>query len=120
HPVVGDSGDIGSWPGGDGFGGEDGVEGVGCGGCVAAVCGGRSLLIRRVIYSHVEEGDTELIYATSVVNAAYAQLVLLVYKVTAVFNKVNAAKSRVTTTVRVSTIGRIKWLEDQDMKVNEI
>nr|GFA59894.1 reverse transcriptase domain-containing protein [Tanacetum cinerariifolium] len=26
---------------GDGFGGEDGFEGVGCGGCVAAVCGGR-------------------------------------------------------------------------------
>ncbi|GKF32506.1 hypothetical protein Tco_0102304, partial [Tanacetum coccineum] len=32
-------------------------------------------------------------------------LVLLVYKVTAVFNKVNAAKSRVTTAVRVSTAG---------------
>nr|GEW60473.1 hypothetical protein [Tanacetum cinerariifolium] len=32
-----------------------------------------------------------------------AQLVLLVYKVTTVFNKVNAAKSRVTTAVRVST-----------------
>nr|GEX37327.1 hypothetical protein [Tanacetum cinerariifolium] len=30
--VVGDGGDIGSWRGGDGFGGEDGVEGVGCGG----------------------------------------------------------------------------------------
>ncbi|GJT31048.1 hypothetical protein Tco_0911323 [Tanacetum coccineum] len=49
-----------------------------------------------------------------------AQLVLLVYKVTAVFNKVNAAKSRVTTAVRVSTAGWIKWLEDQDMRVNEI
>nr|GEW51326.1 lon protease 2, peroxisomal [Tanacetum cinerariifolium] len=49
-----------------------------------------------------------------------AQLVLLVYKVTVVFNKVNAAKSRVTTTVRVSTAGWIKWLEDQDTRVNEI
>nr|GFB02580.1 hypothetical protein [Tanacetum cinerariifolium] len=44
-----------------------------------------------------------------------AQLVLLVYKVTAVFNKVNAVKSRVTTTVKVSTAGWIKWLEDQDI-----
>nr|GFD19139.1 hypothetical protein [Tanacetum cinerariifolium] len=26
---------------GDGFNGEDGVEGVGCGGCVAAVCAGQ-------------------------------------------------------------------------------
>nr|GEY00692.1 putative ribonuclease H-like domain-containing protein [Tanacetum cinerariifolium] len=43
-------------------------------------------------------------------------LVLLVYKVTAVFNKVNTAKSRVTTIVRVSTGGWIKWLEDQDMR----
>nr|GEW42361.1 retrovirus-related Pol polyprotein from transposon TNT 1-94 [Tanacetum cinerariifolium] len=43
------------------------------------------------------------------------ELVLLVYKVTVVFNKVNAAKSRVTTTVRVSTAGWIKWLKDQDM-----
>nr|GEW28406.1 hypothetical protein [Tanacetum cinerariifolium] len=49
-----------------------------------------------------------------------AQLVLLVYKVTVVFNKVNAAKSRVTTAVRVSTVGWIKWLEEQDMRVNEI
>ncbi|GJR62561.1 hypothetical protein Tco_1504723 [Tanacetum coccineum] len=47
-------------------------------------------------------------------------LVLLVYKVTVVFNKVNAAKLRVTTAVRVSTAGWIKWLEDQDMRVNEI
>nr|GEX12577.1 retrotransposon Orf1 [Tanacetum cinerariifolium] len=47
-------------------------------------------------------------------------LVLLVCKVTVVFNKVNAAKSRVTTVVRVSTTGWIKWLEDQDMRVNEI
>nr|GEU40949.1 hypothetical protein [Tanacetum cinerariifolium] len=54
------------------------------------------------------------------VNAAYVQLVLPVYKVTAVFNKVKAAKSRVTTDVRVSTAGWIKWLEDQDMRVNEI
>ncbi|GJR62557.1 hypothetical protein Tco_1504719 [Tanacetum coccineum] len=46
-----------------------------------------------------------------------AQLVLLV---SAVFNKVNAAKSRVTTAIRVSTAGWIKWLEDQDMRVNEI
>nr|GEV78622.1 hypothetical protein [Tanacetum cinerariifolium] len=36
-------------------------------------------------------------------------------KVTAVLNKVNAAKSRVTTAVKVSTAGWIKWLEDQDM-----
>nr|GEX18297.1 hypothetical protein [Tanacetum cinerariifolium] len=43
-----------------------------------------------------------------------AQLVLLVYKVAVVFNKVNAAKSRVTTAVRVSTTRWIKWLEDQD------
>nr|GEW95374.1 copia protein [Tanacetum cinerariifolium] len=48
------------------------------------------------------------------------KLVLLVYKVAVVFNKVNVAKSRVTTTVRVSTTGWIKWLEDQDMQVNEI
>nr|GEV04866.1 ribonuclease H-like domain-containing protein [Tanacetum cinerariifolium] len=49
-----------------------------------------------------------------------AQLVLLVYKVTAVFNKVNAAKSRVTTAVSVSTTGWIKWLEDQDMRAKEL
>nr|GEV96411.1 hypothetical protein [Tanacetum cinerariifolium] len=49
-----------------------------------------------------------------------AQLVMLVYKVTVVFNKVNAVNSRVTTAVRVSTAGWIKWLEDQDMRVNEI
>nr|GEX88603.1 hypothetical protein [Tanacetum cinerariifolium] len=49
-----------------------------------------------------------------------AQFLLLVYKVTAVFNKVNAAKSRVITAVRVSTAGWIKWLEDQDMRVYEI
>nr|GEV96205.1 hypothetical protein [Tanacetum cinerariifolium]GEV96866.1 hypothetical protein [Tanacetum cinerariifolium] len=49
-----------------------------------------------------------------------AQLVLLVYKVAAVFNKVNATKSRVTTAIRVSTAGWIKWIEDQDIKVNEI
>nr|GEX60896.1 hypothetical protein [Tanacetum cinerariifolium] len=55
-----------------------------------------------------------------VVNAAYVQLVLLVYKVTAVFNKVNAIKSRVTTAVTVSIVGWIKWLEEQDMRVNEI
>nr|GEZ13605.1 putative ribonuclease H-like domain-containing protein [Tanacetum cinerariifolium] len=36
--------------------------------------------------------------------------------VTAVFNKVNAAKSRVTTAIRVSTVRWIKWLEDQDMR----
>nr|GEV59857.1 ribonuclease H-like domain-containing protein [Tanacetum cinerariifolium] len=46
--------------------------------------------------------------------------VLLVYKVVDVFNKVNAAKLRVTTAVRVSTAEWIKWLEDQDMQVNEI
>nr|GEU58036.1 uncharacterized mitochondrial protein AtMg00810-like [Tanacetum cinerariifolium] len=49
-----------------------------------------------------------------------AKLVLLVYKVVAVFNKVNAAKSRVITAVRVSTARWIKWLEEQDMQVNEI
>nr|GEY17839.1 hypothetical protein [Tanacetum cinerariifolium] len=49
-----------------------------------------------------------------------AQLVLLVYKVVVVFNKVNATKSRLTTDVRVSTAGWIKWLEEQDMQVNEI
>nr|GEV58201.1 hypothetical protein [Tanacetum cinerariifolium] len=37
-----------------------------------------------------------------------AQLVLLVYKVTTVFNKVNAASSRVTTADRVTTAGWIK------------
>nr|GEX24068.1 hypothetical protein [Tanacetum cinerariifolium] len=57
-----------------------------------------------------------LIRCKASVNAAYVQLVLLVYKFTAVFNKVNAAKSRVTTVVRVSTGGWIKWLEDQDMR----
>nr|GEW94410.1 hypothetical protein [Tanacetum cinerariifolium] len=41
-------------------------------------------------------------------------------KVTVVFNKVNAAKSRVTTAVRVSTTGWIKWLEDQDKRFNKI
>nr|GEU84875.1 hypothetical protein [Tanacetum cinerariifolium] len=49
-----------------------------------------------------------------------AKLVRLVYKVTAVFNKVNAAKSRVITAVRVSTAGSIKWLEDQDMRAKEL
>nr|GEV50924.1 hypothetical protein [Tanacetum cinerariifolium] len=49
-----------------------------------------------------------------------AQLVLLVCKATAVFNKVNDAKSRVTTAVRVSTARWIKRLEEQDMRVNEI
>nr|GEY41666.1 hypothetical protein [Tanacetum cinerariifolium]GEY46304.1 hypothetical protein [Tanacetum cinerariifolium] len=49
-----------------------------------------------------------------------AQLVLLVYKVVVVFTKVNAAKSRVTTAVRVSTAGWIKRLEEQDMQVNEM
>nr|GEZ82319.1 putative reverse transcriptase domain-containing protein [Tanacetum cinerariifolium] len=49
-----------------------------------------------------------------------AQLVLLVYKVTVVFKKVNAAKSKVTTAVRVSTAGWIKWLEDQDMRSKEL
>nr|GEU40308.1 putative ribonuclease H-like domain-containing protein [Tanacetum cinerariifolium] len=43
------------------------------------------------------------------------QLVLVVYKVVVVFNIVNAAKSRVTTAVRVSNAGWIKWLEDQDI-----
>ncbi|GKB61235.1 hypothetical protein Tco_0917421 [Tanacetum coccineum] len=37
-----------------------------------------------------------------------AQLVLFVYKVTTVFNKVNAASSRVTTAERVTTAGWIK------------
>nr|GEW53987.1 ribonuclease H-like domain-containing protein [Tanacetum cinerariifolium] len=46
-------------------------------------------------------------------------LVMLIYQVSAVFNKVNAAKSRVTTAVKVSTTGWIKWLKDQDMHVNE-
>nr|GEX77418.1 hypothetical protein [Tanacetum cinerariifolium] len=35
-------------------------------------------------------------------------LVMLVYKVTSVFNKVNAASSRVTTADRVTTAGWIK------------
>nr|GEX43640.1 reverse transcriptase domain-containing protein [Tanacetum cinerariifolium] len=48
------------------------------------------------------------------------KLVLLVYKVTTVFMEVNAAKSRVTTAVRVSTARWIKWLEDQDMRANEL
>nr|GEV54323.1 ribonuclease H-like domain-containing protein [Tanacetum cinerariifolium] len=39
---------------------------------------------------------------------------------TVVFNKVNAAKSRVTTVVRVSTAGWIKWLEDQDIDKIEV
>nr|GEV93059.1 hypothetical protein [Tanacetum cinerariifolium] len=49
-----------------------------------------------------------------------AQLVLLVYKVDVVFNKVNDAKSRVTTAVRVSTARWIKWLKDQDMRAKEL
>nr|GEV29514.1 prostamide/prostaglandin F synthase [Tanacetum cinerariifolium] len=60
-----------------------------------------------------------MVRCKALVNAAYIQLVLLVYKVD-VFNKVNAAKSRVTTAVRVSTAGWLKWLEEQDMQVNEI
>nr|GEY92923.1 hypothetical protein [Tanacetum cinerariifolium] len=48
------------------------------------------------------------------------KLVLLVYKVAVVFNKVNATKSRVTTDVRVSTAGWIKWLEEQDMQVKKL
>nr|GEV45839.1 putative ribonuclease H-like domain-containing protein [Tanacetum cinerariifolium] len=54
-----------------------------------------------------------------VVNVSYVQLVLLVYKIAAVFNKVNAAKSRVTTVVRVSTTSWIKRLEEQDMQAKE-
>nr|GEY29526.1 hypothetical protein [Tanacetum cinerariifolium] len=42
------------------------------------------------------------------VRVTTAQLVLLVYKVTNVFNKVNAASSRVTTADRVTTAGWIK------------
>nr|GEY47448.1 transposon TX1 putative 149 kDa protein [Tanacetum cinerariifolium] len=42
------------------------------------------------------------------VNAACYQLVLLVYNVTTVFNKVNAASLRVTTANRVITAGWIK------------
>nr|GEU45516.1 hypothetical protein [Tanacetum cinerariifolium] len=42
------------------------------------------------------------------VNAACDQLVLLIYKVTTVFNKVNAASSKVTTADRVTTVGWIK------------
>nr|GEX59621.1 hypothetical protein [Tanacetum cinerariifolium] len=61
----------------------------------------------RLIRRQINEGVTT------------AQLVLLVYKVTAVFNKVNSAKSRVTTAVRVSIAGWIKWLEDQDMRTTE-
>nr|GFB11463.1 hypothetical protein [Tanacetum cinerariifolium] len=48
------------------------------------------------------------------------RLVLLAYKVTAVFNKINAAKLRVTTAVRVSTTGWIKWLEDQDIRTYKL
>nr|GEV25400.1 hypothetical protein [Tanacetum cinerariifolium] len=59
-------------------------------------------------------------YCLYKINVAYAQLVLLVYKVTAIFNKVNAAKSRVITAVRVSTGGWIKWLEEQDMQAKEL
>nr|GEW11135.1 hypothetical protein [Tanacetum cinerariifolium] len=44
----------------------------------------------------------------SEVNAACDQLVLLVYKVTNVFNKVNAARARVRTADRVTTAGWIK------------
>nr|GEZ72347.1 hypothetical protein [Tanacetum cinerariifolium] len=40
--------------------------------------------------------------------AAKVVLVLLVYKVITVFNKVNAARSRVTTADRVTTAGWIK------------
>nr|GEW66490.1 putative reverse transcriptase, RNA-dependent DNA polymerase [Tanacetum cinerariifolium] len=47
--------------------------------------------------------DVRLQVDYEVVNATYVQLVLLVYKVVIVFNKVNAAKSRVTTVVSVST-----------------
>nr|GEZ95889.1 hypothetical protein [Tanacetum cinerariifolium] len=59
-------------------------------------------------------------FKNNVLHQLWSYLVLLVYKVTDVFNKVNAAMSRVTTAVRFSTAGWIKWLEDQDMQVNEI
>nr|GEZ29811.1 hypothetical protein [Tanacetum cinerariifolium] len=48
-----------------------------------------------------------------------AQSVLLVCKVAAIFNKVNTAKTKVTTAVRVSIAGWIKWLEDQDMQTKD-
>nr|GEU54033.1 hypothetical protein [Tanacetum cinerariifolium] len=50
------------------------------------------------------------------INAACDQLVLLVYKVTTVFNKVNAASSRVTTADRVTTTDRITtagWIKTE-------
>nr|GEU28611.1 retrovirus-related Pol polyprotein from transposon TNT 1-94 [Tanacetum cinerariifolium] len=55
-------------------------------------------------------------FTNAILHQLWSNLVLLVYKVTAVFNKVNAAKSRVTTAVRVSTVGWIKRLEEQDMR----
>ncbi|GJS02951.1 hypothetical protein Tco_0319459 [Tanacetum coccineum] len=47
-------------------------------------------------------------YARNVVHRDIGKLVLLVYKVTTVFHKVNAASSRVTTAERVITAGWIK------------
>nr|GEV45768.1 hypothetical protein [Tanacetum cinerariifolium] len=64
--------------------------------------------LKTMFEPHVEYiiwKDQQRIYHINYVNAAYVQLVLLVYKVVAIFNKVIAAKSRVTTTVRVSTAG---------------
>ncbi|GJT68554.1 hypothetical protein Tco_1020034 [Tanacetum coccineum] len=43
-----------------------------------------------------------------ILRVTVAQLVLLVYKVTTIFNKVNAASSRVTTAERVTIVGWIK------------
>nr|GEZ16305.1 hypothetical protein [Tanacetum cinerariifolium] len=66
------------------------------------------------VQNHQETRTKELLL--EVLGAiAVRKLVLLVYKVTNVFNKVNDAKSRVTTTVRVSTARWIKWLEDHDI-----
>nr|GEV70468.1 hypothetical protein [Tanacetum cinerariifolium] len=81
----------------------------------------QNYLTFRTMFKNFNREDLEVLRSISrKVNAAYVQLVLLVYKVTTVFNKVNAAMSRVTTAVRVSTAEWIKWLEDQDMQVNEI
>nr|GEU86011.1 hypothetical protein [Tanacetum cinerariifolium] len=70
----------------------------------------------RLIRRQINEG---IVGFKGLYGVTTAQLVLLVYKVTVVFNKVNATKSRVTTAVRVSTTGWIKWLEDQDMRNKE-
>nr|GEX85534.1 hypothetical protein [Tanacetum cinerariifolium] len=77
---------------------------------MGSVSHGNRLTKPHTISKRLEDPeDKRLSFQISMkVNAACAQLVLLVYKVTTVFNKVNAASSRVTTADRVTTARWIK------------